>query len=129
MRKKYNCTNRPRWSTPIQKARGNHWIIESVITMPYGCNVNIMGIRNSKSPENNVINLFSTSQLINCNNGRRNSYCPKIKTKTFSLSVTFNDLISCNENRWVFITSTPHSFLLESQSLNCSSILHFTTVN
>ena len=132
MKKKYHCTNRPRWSTSIQTARGNHLIIESGITMYYGCNVNNKGVGNSNSTENNdvtVINLFSTSQLINCNHGRRNSYCPKIKTKTFSLSVTFDDLISCNGNRRVFITSRLHSFLLESQSLNRSSIFHSTTVN
>jgi hypothetical protein len=37
--------------------------------MPYGCNVNIKGVGNSNSPENNdvtVINLFNTNQLINC---------------------------------------------------------------
>ena len=132
LRTKYHCTNRPRWSTPIRKESENHWIIESGITMPYDCNMNIKGVGNTISPDNNdvtVINLFSTRQLINCNYGRRNSYRPKIKTKTFALCVTFDDLISCNGNRCVFFTSTLHSFLLESQSLQRSSILHFTTVN
>ena len=94
----YHLTNTTRLSTPFRTYRENYCIRELGSTLPCVCGVNIKGVGNINSSENSdliVMNLLNTNQPIDHSHDRSNYHRPKIKTKTFSLSGTSDDLISC----------------------------------